>query len=445
MVVACLRVYLNDHLRGIFTLLNPEMAIGRSRTNAMVLLGLDVARRHAVIRREARRHVLTDTSTQGVRVNAKVFDASITLCHDDLIQVGPYCLAYESAPSEGAWMLPQGPAPLPPQNAGVFVLSVARGENQGMEYRLDQALTRIGRGERNDIVLNDLAVSSFHAELDVQPEGVYLRDLGSTNGTWVDGEKCLCVALAAGAKVQIGKTLLTLRCRGESVSIPAIARRSAATTGWFAEIEAASAGAVPLLIRAEAGCETPQVAQEIHRLGCNAHQPFIPIDCREWPGEAVLGELFGQAPPEEGDVPQSTVGVFERVRKGTLFLEAVDALPDTVRDRIFQAVSERAFYPAGAHATAPMSCRAILSACRDDFSPPSGFDYRPIRIPPLRERKDEIPARVGHFGRSVTSGALDALLAHTWPGNVFELQNTLERAALLAEGDTLRKEDLIFL
>ncbi len=259
--MACLRVYIDDLLLGVFTLFDREIAIGRDRDCALVLLGMDVARRHAVIHKAGHRHVLASASSKEVRVQANVIASPVILGHGDLVQIGPYTLVYESSPSERSVSQPSRDMA---ENDPEFVLSIAEAGHKKKTFPIRRASVRIGRGSDNDIVLRDPSVSTHHAVLERQSEGFSLRDLKSTNGTKVDGARCDTMALAVGAKIEIGKTTLQLRQQGEATGQSPLAGQNALVREMRVAAQAAGECAGLVRIEAEVGCEARSLAEEIH-------------------------------------------------------------------------------------------------------------------------------------------------------------------------------------
>ena len=439
--MACLRVYLNDLSRGVFTLFDRKVAIGRDRDCALVLLGLDVARRHAVIHKEGYSHVLESVSSKEVRVQANVIASSVILNHGEIVRIGPYTLVYETSPPEDSWL---------EQNRKTvgsnlpFVLLIVEGGQQKKAFPLSRASVRIGRGSDNDIVLRDPSVSHHHAVLERQPEGFFLRDLKSTNGTRVDGARCDAMAVAVGVKIEIGKTTLQLQQWGGAPGRSTLVGQSAPARQMMAAAETAGDGAFSVRIEAEVGCEVRRLAEEIHRCGPAPESPFVVIDCDGLSDIEATREIFGVPPPEGAATASDQEGVFKRLHKGTVFLERVDCLGASPRSTLWQMLRERAARSPSAGEAGESDARVIVSFPPGGCDLPTDVDFYPVAIPPLRERTDDLPLLIEQFDLTVAPAALEALLRHAWPGNVYEFQNTLERAAIIAPKKVLQPEDLIF-
>lgn len=428
-----LRIYHEDRLLGIFTLFQREIALGRDRTQDLILPHADVARRHAVLQKEGRRHLLSHCSSKAVWVNNAIVSTPVPLSNDDLIVIGPYAIVYESSSLQPA-PKPETGAP-PPHDQEGLVLSIVGGSSHGKAFPIRKAVTRIGRGSKNDIVFPDLSVSTHHAELERKPDGLFLRDLNATNGTWIKGRRHNYGPIAIGEQVDLGKMSFVLRRPGQSLPTATLLGKSGLMTRISSSFQEATNGGEPLLLQSEWGCETRGLAEEIHRMGARGGSPFLTIDCTEFSDAELLPELWGRHPAE---------GLFGRVGNGTLLLEGVDRISSETREAIFNALQTGTFSPVGGGEARSVAFRAILSVPKN-FEPPKSLLCRCIPILPLRERKEDIPLLVESFGKSVAPAAIEALLDHSWPGNVFELQNTLERAVILMEDNTLRKDHLHFL
>ena len=443
--MACLRVYIDDLSRGVFTLFNREIVIGRDRNCALVLLGLDVARRHAVIHKEGHCHVLSSTSSKGVRVQASVIGSPVILNHGEIVQIGPYTLVYETPPAEDSWsQRSQQNKAATGGSEAPFILAIVEKGQAEKTFPIRKASVQIGRGSDNDIVLRDPSVSQHHAVLERQADRFFLRDLKSTNGTRVGGQRIDAMAVGIGVKIGIGKTTLHLQRRGEAAGKSALVGQSASAQQVMAAAEAAGGSAGPVQIVAEVGCEARPLAEEIHRRGPAPEAPFVAIDCDTLSDIEATREIFGVPSPEDGAEASHQKGVFKSLHKGTVFLERVDCLGEPVRSALWQMLRERAVRSSHAGDIKEINPRIIISLPPGGCDMPADVDFCPITIPPLRERIEDIPLLIEHLGLSVSPAALEMLMRHAWPGNVHELQNTLERVAIIASKKILQAEEILF-
>ncbi|HEY6866778.1 MAG TPA: sigma-54 dependent transcriptional regulator [Candidatus Eisenbacteria bacterium] len=215
----------------------------------------------------------------------------------------------------------------------------------------------------------------------------------------------------------------------------------------------------PVLMEGEAGTGRGLLAQAIHRNGPRKGGPFVWMSCTALAESAIESELFGSEPPAgeggPGEPRAAVPGCYEQADGGTLYLEEVDLLPPSAQIRLLRALQDRTFERVGGTAGLKADVRLIAATRRDLGSDVRAGGFRAdllerlsvvrIQIPPLRERREDIPLLVEAFvsafnrkhGRKVTGitrGALDRLLRYWWPGNVHELETTIESMVVCAQG-----------
>ncbi len=230
-----------------------------------------------------------------------------------------------------------------------------------------------------------------------------------------------------------------------------------------AQIEKLARNQAPVFIRGESGTGKEVIARLIHGLGARAAGPFVPVNCGAISPELMESEFFGHRKGSFTGATADKEGLFQAARGGTLFLDEVGELPLAMQVKLLRAIQERAVRPVGAHAEEPVDVR-ILSASHQDLSRLVAegkfrqdlyfrINVITLRVPPLRERVEDIPElaehilakladREGGAPRRLSAAALAALQAHAFPGNVRELENLLERACALCEGDVIDVADI---
>ena len=217
-----------------------------------------------------------------------------------------------------------------------------------------------------------------------------------------------------------------------------------------------------VLIRGESGTGKELTAQAIHRGGARAGCPFVAINCATLSDTLLESELFGHERGAFTGAIERRVGKIEAARGGTLFLDEIGEMKPALQAKILRVLQERSFERVGGNKSIPADVRIIAATHRDleaairDGSFREDLYYRlkviQLETPPLRDRRADIPLLAQHFlalhgrrqGRrmSLSAAARKCLKAYSWPGNIRELGNVIERAVVLADGDVLRPEDL---
>jgi DNA-binding NtrC family response regulator len=218
-----------------------------------------------------------------------------------------------------------------------------------------------------------------------------------------------------------------------------------------------------VLITGESGTGKEMVARAIHYNSLRHDQPFVAVDCNTLSEHLLESELFGHVKGAFTGAVANKRGMFEIANNGTLFLDELENIPLATQAKLLRVVQEREFKAVGDTRTQHTNVRLVAATNRDpkamvaEGSLREDLYYRinvfPIHIPPLRERRDDIPALAFQFlkgfseelGRTMptfSDGAMSLLMNHDWPGNVRELQNAVHRALILATDDTIRRAHL---
>ncbi len=228
-------------------------------------------------------------------------------------------------------------------------------------------------------------------------------------------------------------------------------------------MQRAAASDATVLIEGESGTGKELFARAVHALSPRSDGPFVAINCAAIPETLLETELFGHEKGAFTGASQRKPGKFELAHRGTLFLDEIGDLPLTLQAKILRALEEKQFERVGGTTLLHVDVRVVAATNRNLKAAVAARQYRedlyfrlsvfPITIPPLRERPGDIPllARyfVERFSRELqrkvlvlAPDAVDALLRYPWRGNVRELQNCIERAAILTEGDTIHARHL---
>lgn len=235
----------------------------------------------------------------------------------------------------------------------------------------------------------------------------------------------------------------------------------------LAKARAAAATRATVLLTGESGTGKEVIARAIHRLSAEADQPFVPVHCGAIPENLIESELFGYNKGAFTDARKDTPGKFREAHGGTIFLDEVSTMPLAVQVRLLRVLQEREVQPLGGGAPVKVEVRVVTATNTDLWKRVQEGTFRedlyyrldvvPIQLPPLRNRKEEVPFLAQHFlNRKAREHGLypkalhpsvdSLLMALPWPGNVRQLENAIERAIVLSSSrPVLTRDDFTFL
>jgi transcriptional regulator with GAF, ATPase, and Fis domain len=355
-----------------------------------------------------------------------------------------------------------------------FDLQVEDGPDAGKTARAKSRSVTIGTQPTCDLALADPHISRLHCRIDVEGQDYVVRDLGSTNGTRVAGVRIREACLADGAVIDLGTTKVKFKLTGEPFEIPLAAEdafegligRSVGMRELFEVLGRVSPTEAPVLIEGETGTGKELVARAIHTRSRRAARPFVVFDCGAVPPTLIESELFGHEKGAFTGAAERRAGVFERAEGGTVFLDEMGELAVELQPKLLRVLESGELSRVGGSDPVKVDVRVLAATNRDlerliaEGRFRADLYYRlaviRVRVPPLRERRDDVPLLAAHFARNLiyagprsdglAGGALetifDFLSAHDWPGNVRELRNVVERAIILADPKILRGEAL---
>jgi len=248
----------------------------------------------------------------------------------------------------------------------------------------------------------------------------------------------------------------------ERYGLPGLIALSPAMHDVLDLVERVAPTGATLLIRGESGTGKEVIAKAVHHASPRANRPFVAVNCGAVPEPLLESELFGFTRGAFTGAVASKAGLFEEAGGGTLFLDEIAEMPAALQVKLLRALQSGEIRRLGATQASTIDVRVIAATNRDlaamiaDGSFREDLYYRlnviEVVLPPLRERREDIPALAEHFmaraagrlGREIrlSAEALERLLRYPWPGNVRELENAIERAAILARGDAVTPEDL---
>ncbi len=246
--------------------------------------------------------------------------------------------------------------------------------------------------------------------------------------------------------------------------MPAIVGTSPALAEALERIRRAASSDVTVVLTGESGTGKELFARALHALSARASGPFVPVNVAAIPEGLVENELFGHERGAYTGAQERRAGRFEIADGGTLFLDEISELPAASQSKFLRVVEEKQFLRVGGAVPVSVDVRIVVATNRDLGALVKAGAFRedlfyrlevfPVRLPPLRARKEDIPALAQGFADAAarqlrrkppvfSPGALERLADHDWPGNVRELKNVVERAVLLARGATLRAAEIV--
>jgi len=273
----------------------------------------------------------------------------------------------------------------------------------------------------------------------------------------------ITVAKAAERRRLIAKTRSLEEQLDRGPGFGEIIGQSGPMRAVFRLVEGVASASSTVLILGESGTGKELIARAIHRSSARASKPFVAVNCSSIPDTLIESELFGHVKGAFTNANTSRAGLFEVADKGTLFLDEVGDLSLAAQVKLLRALQEGEIKRVGANETRVVDVRVVAATNVDLAEKIAGGRFREdlyyrlnviaIELPTLRERRDDIPILAQHFlrkfarksGKDVKRFAPDTLAtltAYSWPGNVRQLENAIERAVVLARGDELTTDDL---
>jgi DNA-binding NtrC family response regulator len=322
--------------------------------------------------------------------------------------------------------------------------------------RLDQGSISVGRDPDCDLVIDDPSVSRRHAQFGITPAGIRVEDLGSTNGIEYLGKRVSRIVLGLGSRVAVGRCwidLLPLPDAGLPLSrrdhYGDLVGSSLAMRRVYSLLEALEGSDAPVLIQGETGTGKELVARALHEQGLRKGKPFVVIDCGNVQAELIESELFGHRRGSFTGAVADRVGAFETADGGTVFLDELGDLPPALQPKLLRVLETGQLRKLGDAHPVTVDVRIVAATKRDLAEEVRGGSFREdlffriavvqVTMPPLRERREDIPALVRHLAGRVSKDKVDRLppeaeelfVHHDWPGNVRELRNAVQRTLAL--------------
>ena len=335
-------------------------------------------------------------------------------------------------------------------------------DSAGNHVKVIDGRILVGSSPDSGIVVHDPTVSRLHGELEVREDGVWVRDLGSRNGTFVDGLQVTGARVPDKGRVRFGSTDLVVDYNpgqlrtveiwphtgfGKLVGQSLRMRELFSTLARLAPMDAS------VLIYGETGTGKELVARAIHDASPRATKPFVVVDCAALPENLLDAELFGHTKGAFTGAVGARSGAIEAADGGTVFLDEIGELPIAMQPKLLRVLESRTVRRVGETQHRSVDVRFLSATHRDLLTMVNAGEFRedlyfrlavlPVHVPPLRERTEDIQTLVSHFLRSaggpahVSSELMRELTSRPWRGNVRELRNFVERARALGATQAL--------
>jgi DNA-binding NtrC family response regulator len=329
----------------------------------------------------------------------------------------------------------------------------------GKEIPIDVDPLVIGRDEGAQIRVSDPEVSAIHCELRAVNEGVLVKDLGSTNGTFVGALRIREAVVTTACEVLVGQTRIAIEPTGKQRVDVGYSDRFGELVGSspkmrrvFGVLEKVANTALSILILGETGTGKEVVAKSVHSASDRKSGPFVVLDCGSIPSSLAESILFGHEKGVFTGATERKKGALADAHGGTLFLDELGELPLDLQPKPLRALAERQVKRVGGNAFEPIDVRVLAATRRDlgvemnagRFRSDLFFRIAQVRVemPALRERLGDLPLLVAEICKRagkpeaapVVEGWIDQRLgSYDWPGNVRELVNVAQVAATLAD------------
>jgi two-component system response regulator GlrR len=318
----------------------------------------------------------------------------------------------------------------------------------------------LGSAPHCDVIIVDQAVSRVHAEIEPRDEGIWIRDLNSRNGTFVEGVPVESACVLHGFTIRVGATDILVNYAdaehkpveswpserfGPLVGRSQVMRELFATLARLAPLECC------IMIAGETGTGKELVARAIHQASMRASGPFVVVDCATLSESLMEAELFGHAKGAFTGAHNSRAGAIETADGGTVFLDEIGELPIGMQPKLLRVLESSSVRRIGESKHRSVNVRFLTATHRDLLSMVNRSEFRedlyfrlavlPVRVPALRERVEDIELLLTHFAGGaqewLTPSVLRSLEGRPWRGNVRELRNFAERARAIGPAEAL--------
>ena len=377
----------------------------------------------------------------------------------------PSCAMRKDQPTTSTTTLPR--EKLARVETARFALVVQDGADKGSRFEIDgSAPSRIlvGTSPACDIRLTDASVSRRHFALEQSSRRLRIADLGSTNGTFVNGVEVVEGWLDGGESVLIGGTTFAVRQEGEATTQLTTRTTFGSMVGASEEMrklyplcERLASSDVPVIIEGETGTGKEVLAESLHMQGPRANGPFVVFDCTATPPNLMESALFGHEKGAFTGATETRAGVFEQADGGTLLLDEIGDLDVSLQPKLLRVIQRMEVQHVGGAKRRTVDVRVLAATRRNLDKEVQAGRFRDdlfyrlavarVELPPLRRRQGDISMLARHFWQEggtdepIPPGLLQKLEDYDWPGNVRELRNVVAQHQALGELARFERSD----
>ncbi len=459
-----------------------SLTIGRASSCDVVLPDQDISREHAVTYQMEGQWVIKKVGKGSLLINGKSKSLH-PLKLSDQISLGNWQAELVEAPAVPSQLettigvrqpLAQTQV-LQKTPKGLLLkqleLQVFQPSQKIQSFTLQSQSLTAGSGEQNDIILKDPYISSRHLKIAIQGQDIWVYDLGSTNGTYMDGVQIREAKFKPGMKLKLGQCQLSLKPKNSVEVVEPLAQdefcgiigASPQMKTLYGLLNKVGPTEATALVLGESGSGKELVARAVHQLSPRHQGPFIAINCGAISKELIESELFGHEKGAFTGAERQHEGAFGQAKGGTLFLDEIGELPLELQPKLLRVLENSSYRRVGGHQELKANVRVVAATHRDLAKLVKEKRFRqdlffrlfvlPIQIPPLRERLDDLNLLIKVFlkefspnetTKTLSSDALEKLKNNLYPGNVRELRNVLLRSVILSNQNEIGAEDILF-
>lgn len=456
--------------------------IGRSGRCDVVLSDPEISREHAAVHRIEGHSFLKALGSQKIPVNGKEVEQAL-LKEGDEIRLGPWQISFQekspaNTPEDQTQVTSSAEARTQAvaQNSGGiwtqnFSLLVRQPQKSEQRLPFKGRTLSVGAAPGNDLILEDPFISSRHLKLTLGEEGVWIYDLGSTNGSFLGEVKVREARWDPELPLKIGQCQIHLVEEGRVEELQALeidyfcgmVGKAPGMQKLYGSLQRIAPSETTVLILGESGSGKELVARALHQLSLRKTGPFVAINCGAIPRDLIESELFGHEKGAFTGAMRRHDGAFAQAKGGTLFLDEIGELPLDLQPKLLRVLESRTFRRVGGSEEETADVRVVTATHRDLAERVKKKQFRedlffrlfvfPLAVPPLRERLEDLPLLAKSFLKEFSTGttvprlseaALKKLTGHDFPGNVRELRNILLRGILFAEGREIPAKAVAF-